>query len=192
MTRLIFAVFFGLLTIQPALAHKLKVFATVEGDAVTGYAFFIGGGRAQGAKWIAAEGDDKALAEGRTDAEGRFSLVPPQPVTAEIRITVDTEEGHIASAVLPVTRFGGVAADMPDAATKTAAAPADNAASTPSAEETARLVEAAVQRQVEPLLERIEEMDSRLRYTDMLSGLFLIAGLAGMAMWALGRKDRGK
>ena len=42
------------------------------------------------------------------------------------------------------------------------------------------------------LLERIEAMDSRLRYTDMMSGLFLIAGLAGMVLWALGRKDGGR
>ena len=32
----------------------------------------------------------------------------------------------------------------------------------------------------------------RAAIADMLSGLFLIAGLAGMALWALGRKDRGK
>lgn len=190
MTRLLFAIVLAVLSIQPALAHKLKVFATIEGEAVTGYAFFIGGGRAQGARWAAVEGDDTPLGEGRTDSEGRFSLVPQQPVTADIRITIDTEEGHIASAVLPVARFGGVASDTPDAATKTAAAV--TAAPAPASEETARLVEAAVQRQVEPLLERIEAMDARLRYTDMMSGLFLIAGLAGMALWALGRKDRGK
>ena len=191
-TRLILAIIVAFLSIQPALAHKLKVFATVEGEAVTGYAFFIGGGRAQGAKWSAVEGDGTLLGEGRTDAEGRFRLVPPEPVTADIRVTVDTEEGHIASATLPETRFGGSAAEKPDAAKAVAAAPAEDTAPAPASEETARLVEVAVQRQVEPLLERIEAMDSRLRYTDMMSGLFLIAGLAGMALWALGRKDRGK
>lgn len=186
--RLLLVIVLGLLSIQPALAHKLKVFATVEGEAVTGYAFFIGGGRAQGARWTATEGDDTPLGEGRTDAEGRYSLVPPQPVTADIRITIDTEEGHIASAVLPVARFGGAVSET----SATAATTAATEKAEPAPDETARLVEAAVQRQVEPLLERIEAMDARLRYTDMMSGLFLIAGLAGMALWALGRKDRGK
>ena len=41
----------------PAAAHKLKVFATVTGDAVTGYAFFIGGGRAKGTPWTAKAAD---------------------------------------------------------------------------------------------------------------------------------------
>ncbi len=167
----------------PAAAHKLKVFATVTGDAVTGYAFFIGGGRAKGTPWVATEGTGEAFARGETDGEGRFHIVPPPPVTSDITVTVDTREGHIASATIPVARFGGEAAPpvTPDAPAPVAAAPADNG-------DVAALVEAAVQRQVEPLLERIEEMDSRLRFTDIMSGLFLIVGLAGIALWARSRR----
>lgn len=188
MIRLLVAAVLALAAVQPALAHKLKVFATVEGDAVTGYAFFIGGGRAMGAKWSAVEGKDAVLGGGRTDDNGGFRLVPPQPVTADIRITVDTEEGHVAFAVLPVTRFGGVAASAPSAEIVAATKPGPETAPAADPEAIARLVDAAVQRQVEPLLERIEEMDSRLRLTDILSGIFLIVGLAGMALWARGRR----
>ncbi|MCB1754220.1 MAG: cobalamin biosynthesis protein CbiL [Gammaproteobacteria bacterium] len=192
MIRLLLTAVIVLVSIQPALAHKLKVFATVDGKQVSGYAFFIGGGRAMGAEWRAIAGEDTLLAEGRTDAEGRFSLVPPQPVTDTVRITVDTEEGHIASTVLPAARFGSVTAPL--------SAPASNAATdkstadatpTDDSREIARLVDAAVQRQIQPLLERIEAMDSRLRFTDILSGLFLIAGLAGLALWARGRGGGG-
>jgi nickel transport protein len=55
-------------------------------------------------------------------------------------------------------------------------------------EASADLVEAAVQRQVAPLLERIEMMDDRLRFTDVMSGIFLIIGLAGIGLWARGRR----
>ncbi|MDJ0933290.1 MAG: cobalt transporter CbiM [Breoghania sp.] len=50
----------------PAAAHKLKVFATVEGDAMTGYAFFIGGGRAMGTPWVAKDAAGKVIASGKT------------------------------------------------------------------------------------------------------------------------------
>jgi nickel transport protein len=49
-------------------------------------------------------------------------------------------------------------------------------------------MELAVERAVAPLMAQIEEMDARMRLTDILSGLFLIAGLAGMALWATGRR----
>ncbi len=182
----------------PAEAHKLKVFATVEGDAVAGYAFFIGSGRAMGTPWTAKDAAGTVIAEGKTDDEGRYRFTPPQPVTSDITVTVDTREGHIAFAVIPPSRFGGFAASGPVATTPppssaaASSAPAANpvqGVSQPVSEERiAALVEAAVQRQVEPLLERIEQMDERLRFTDILSGIFLIIGLAGIGLWARGRK----
>jgi nickel transport protein len=187
--RLVLALALVLAAAAPAAAHKLKVFATVEGDAVTGYAFFVGGGRARGTPWT-AKTEDAALASGTTDDEGRFRFTPPQPVTTAITVTVDTREGHIASATLPASRFAGAVAVAPAAPPPPAPGAPPAAEETPAAPppDTAALVEAAVQRQVEPLLERIEEMDSRLRSTDILSGIFLIVGLAGIGLWARGRK----
>jgi nickel transport protein len=172
----------------PAAAHKLKVFATVEGDAVVGYAFFIGGGRAMDTPFTARTGGGAEIASGRTDEAGGFRVIPAAPVTSDIVITVDTREGHIASATVPASRFGTGAPAAAAAPTTATVAPAPPAAGdAPTADATAAVVEAAVQRQVAPLLERIEAMDSRLRFTDALSGIFLIIGAAGMVLWFRGR-----
>ncbi|ADZ69872.1 hypothetical protein [Polymorphum gilvum] len=198
MTRFVIALILLSALTGPAAAHKLKVFATVDGDAVTGYAFFVGGGRAKATPWIARDAGGTVIATGETDAEGAYRFVLPRPVTTDITVTVDTREGHVGRAVVAAARFGGAAptaaAEPNTAATTTAGMPAASASGqagtgSPTLTETevAALVEAAVQRQVEPLLERIEQMDSRLRFTDILSGLFLIAGLAGLGLWARGR-----
>ena len=170
----------------PAQAHKLKVFATVEGDRVTGYAFFVGGGRAQGTDWRATGADGTEIATGKTGTDGGYGFVPPQPVPAPLTITVDTHEGHIASATLGPERFGAPAPEVVASATD-AAPPYPGAAPQDSAE-LARLVEAAVQRQIVPLQEQIEAMDSRLQITDVLSGLFLILGLGGIVLYLRGRR----
>jgi nickel transport protein len=52
----------------------------------------------------------------------------------------------------------------------------------------AALIAAAVQRQIAPLMARIEQMDSRLRLTDVVSGICLILGLGGIALRARGRR----
>lgn len=182
MIRLLLPLLLALAFAGPAQAHKLKVFATVEGGEVTGYAFFIGGGRAAGAVWTAKDPAGATLASGTTDGEGRFAFPVPQP-PVYATVTVDTREGHIAAATLPASRFGGAAAVSPP--------PADGAPPAVEAQGDARLaalVEAAVQRQVTPLMERIEQMDDRLRLADVMSGIFLILGLAGMALWAKGRR----
>ena len=190
--RFLLALLLILAVASPAMAHKLKIFAAVEGNVVAGYAFFIGGGRAQDTPWQAKDEAGTLLGEGRTGPEGEFRLTVPEPIASDITISVNTQEGHIAATTLAAARFGA-------APSAPAAAPAPTASSAPEATfdapagpaatpDTAALVEAAVQRQVEPLLERIEEMDSRLRMTDILSGIFLIIGLAGIGLWARGRR----
>lgn len=76
----------------PAQAHKLKVFATVAGDSIAGYAFFIGGGRARGTPWIAKDSAGATLISGTTDAEGRFAFALPPEATGDVTVTVDTRE----------------------------------------------------------------------------------------------------
>ncbi|MBB3973762.1 cobalamin biosynthesis protein CbiL [Hansschlegelia beijingensis] len=185
MKRLAAALLIAAATATPAAAHKLRVFATVEGGSVRGYAFFVGGGRPEGSAWAAKGGAGELIASGATDAEGRFAFALADAAPGDVTVTVDTHEGHVASATLSARRFSGtaaVAAPEPDAATETSAAARDDA-------RLAGLVAAAVQREIEPLLERLEAMDARLRYTDMLSGVFLIIGLAGIGLWARRRRS---
>ncbi|MBB4956141.1 nickel transport protein [Agrobacterium vitis] len=177
---ILISVFFAL----PAAAHSLKVFAKVDGSTVNGYAFFIGGGRPMGVTWVAKMGG-KTIATGKTGHEGEYDFTVPDPVTDGISITVDTGEGHIATTTLNPDRFS-MAMQPPSAVTSSEGAP--GAQSIPTSDETAKLVEQAVERQVGPLLVRIEEMDARMRFTDIMSGIFLIIGLAGITLWARGRK----
>ncbi|MBS7544055.1 cobalamin biosynthesis protein CbiL [Ancylobacter oerskovii] len=181
MRRLSVALLIVLAAVSPAAAHKLKVFATVEGASVRGYAFFIGGGRPDGSPWVAKNPAGTVLASGRTDAEGRFAFDLPPAVETDVTVTVDTQEAHIASATLSAERFTTGAAAAPP----TAAAPA-GAPLVPAGDDArlAALVSVAVQKEIEPLMERMEVMDSRLRYTDAMSGVFLIIGLAGIGLWA--------
>ncbi len=181
MIRMLLALLLVLGLAVPAQAHKLKLFASVEGAGVKGYAFFVGGGRAQDSPFVATDAAGTEIARGRTDADGRFAFQVPGVAATGVTVTVDTQEGHMASVTLAADRFGS-------AATTTSAASAGPVSRPAQDREVGALVEAAVQRQIEPLLERIEQMDSRLRLTDALSGVFLIFGLAGMALWARGRR----
>lgn len=161
---------------SPALAHKLRVFAAVEGEAIAGHAFFVGGGRPQDVPVTFALPDGAVAHEMRTDAAGAFRWVPP-PGAAAYTVTVDARDGHASSATVA---FGGAA---PAAVTVTAPA-----AGTPGAAGLEAAVAAAVQREILPLRQQIDAMDSRLRFTDALSGVFLILGAAGGVLWLRGRR----
>lgn len=51
-----------------------------------------------------------------------------------------------------------------------------------------RSVEAAVARQIRPLLESYAAAESRLRFNDIAGGIGMIVGLGGMALWISSRK----
>lgn len=188
MKRLAAAFLVLLAVASPAAAHKLKVFATVEGRSVHGYAFFIGGGRPEGSAWVAKNIAGQPIAEGTTDGEGRFAFALPASLATDLTITVDTHEAHIASTALAASRFTEVAPEAPASSPATATPIMPERADAPDEKQLAALVSAAVQKEVEPLLERLEMMDSRLRFTDILSGVFLIIGLVGIGLWVRGRR----
>ncbi|MGA0598217.1 cobalamin biosynthesis protein CbiL [Enterovirga sp. CN4-39] len=187
MTRILLVLLALMGTCLPAMAHKLKVFAAAEGRTVRGYAFFVGGTRPRGVAWTATDATGGRLADGRTDDEGRFSFDIPADDLSDVTIAVDTGDAHVASVVLPAGRLGPAPAHP--ASSAAAAAAGAVAAPQASPEEIASMVETAIQRQIEPLLERIEQMDSRLRFTDVLSGILFIVGLAGIGLWARARRS---
>ncbi|MEF2074809.1 cobalamin biosynthesis protein CbiM [Consotaella aegiceratis] len=193
----------GLVFAQPAFAHRLKLFATVEDMTVSGYAFFIGGGRPYDAKLTITAPDGETVFEGRTDDSGAYSWVAPK--VADYVLAVDTGDGHVADATIAADRFfDGSEPDAtrtvqqsdppPDRTARPAATPAEpQAASGIDEAEIARLTESAVDRavarQIRPLLEAYDQADGRLRFNDIMGGIGMIVGLAGLGAWALSRRS---
>lgn len=200
--------FIALIFSLPAHAHSMRAFAKISNGQIAGYAFFIGGGRPVNVDWFAKMNGD-IIASGKTGPEGEYSFAIPKTVTADINITVDTREGHIATAKLAQQRLDSHVAANEPVTNKTKDTTSKSGGSSGSSSEdsvngtknndvtgstTAEnrqvqiYIEEAIEQQMGPLLERIEEMDSRMRLTDIMSGIFLIVGLAGIGLWARSRK----
>jgi nickel transport protein len=190
--RFLLAIALSMSMVSTVSAHKLKVFATVEAGTITGYGFFLGGGRARGSSLIIRDASGQEVLKGETDDEGRFSWRPPSP--SDFVISIDTREGHMAEVRIPASRFStsAVGAPVDASATIASAAPDKPAAAAgacePRTTDLNALVEAAVSRQVRPVLERMEAMDGNLQLRDIVSGVCMIFGLAGIALWIVGRK----
>ena len=170
-------------TAMPAAAHRLKLFATIEGGTISGYAFFIGGGRPEGAAIIIRDENGAEVHRDATDAEGRFAWTPP--AAGSFTVTVDAGDGHGADIRLGAERFG--------AASPSSSAAIAAPASAPPLTDTAAIeaaVDRAVARQIRPLLEAYDEAEGRVRFNDIVGGIGMIVGLAGAALWASSRRRR--
>ena len=160
----------GLVAAGPACAHKMKIFATIEGDAIVGSAYFSPGGRVRDAEAILSIGGED-VARTRTGEDGSFRFTPTRP--GPYRIAVDGGDGHAAFFILA------------DSAPPATPAPL----STPAAvSDTA--IEQAIARQIRPLREQIDAYEEKIRLHDILGGLGIIAGLAGVAFGLSERRKR--
>ncbi|MDB5545323.1 MAG: hypothetical protein JWO64_2472 [Hyphomicrobiales bacterium] len=173
----------------PASAHRLKLFATLESGVISGYAFFVGSGRAHGAAISVKDAAGKELATLTTDDTGAYSYKTPAPQT--YHLTANTGDGHSADAVIEAARFGGASTTAPDS---DEAEDVDASAPAPalSQAQIERAVDAAVARQVKPLIEAYEMAEGRTRLNDIMGGIGMIIGLAGLALWGSSRRAGGK
>jgi len=184
----------------PAAAHSLKLFVTVDGMVVSGHGFFVGGGRPQGVAVKIRDADGRDLYDGRTDANGAFAWTAPAP--AAYTVLLDTGDGHFTRAEVAADRFvGGGPAPAPagPAATPEPAKPngmqppvvAASPGSGVSAGEIEAAVDRALARRLGPLVEAQERSESRLRFADIMGGIGMIVGLAGLGAWAMARRREG-
>jgi nickel transport protein len=184
-----------LLAPAPALAHKLNVFAHVDGATIVGRAYFTGDTAARHVDVIARDPSGRELGRAKTDDGGNFTL--PVRVRTDHRLTAETPDGHASGAyVVPAAELpGDVPADAnlrgqetsrPDSvstARDAGPAPVGDLAST-----SARLE--SMQKQIEFLRQQIDESEQRLRLRDLLGGIGYILGLAGIAAYMKSRQKR--
>ena len=202
----------GLLSPLPAAAHKLKVFATADGDRIQGSAYFAGGSPAAGATILIQDAEGAVLAHLSPDKDGHFSY---QAQTGRDHVVVArTDDGHEARWRIGADELAAALA-RPGALTQASPAPEPASsgalpqdtttapttrppATTPGVELGAGLdprvlaaIEQAVARQVRPLREELNAAQDQIRLHDILGGIGYILGLTGLALW-LGRRGQAR
>jgi nickel transport protein len=176
------ALFLGAMMASPALAHKLKVFATAIGTAVEGRVYFVGGGAGTGVPVELRNSSGEVVATARTvSPDGRFALT--LPYRDDFIVFADAQDGHVGSFALSAARLAETLPARPGAAVAAepveaapAAEPTDAAAVSTAA------IETAVARQLAPLLEEIDALRSAIGFRDIVGGVGCILG--GFGLWA--------
>lgn len=187
---------------QPCSAHSIKVFATAEGDTISGYAYSRGGDRIRNQPIVIQNADGTVLGETTTDDNGEFTF----PATQRIDhvIILETADGHRASFTVSADEFPEtLAATTLTQADVEAEPTVENPQSELSAtvevpkqepepgmtqEEIEQVVETAVSRQIRPLREQLEAYENTTRLHDTLGGIGYIIGIAGIAFYFMGRR----
>ena len=180
------AVLAALLCCRNACAHKVNIFATVEGNVIKGESFLSGGGRPKGCLVEFFGADGKKLGEARTNDKGEFAFKPR--VRTDHRIMLDMGDGHRAEFTIKADELPATLAHADDVHTSPAEGAGERGGATmPDIEER---VSKAVAKELRPLRRQIDHLENQLRLRDVLGGIGYIFGLAGVVLYLKCRQRR--
>ena len=188
-----------LLMSPTAFAHKLNMFAYVEGNEIFAEGYFTDGKKAKNSTITVFDAADKQLLQGISDADGQFTFAIPQQ--SDLRITVNAGMGHQAEFVLlkdELSEEDNTSATNNEPASTLSGNNDAPAASTAQAPRTATSldndairaeVERAVGKAIKPLMRELSSMRAEKSLADIIGGIGFIFGLFGVAMYFKSRKQ---
>jgi nickel transport protein len=184
---------------QPALAHKLNLFAYAEGDMVSVEGYFADGKKAQNSAVKVVDSGGALLVEGVTDDEGMYRFKTPQQ--GSINIILNAGMGHQGEFLMSATELGnGIAprsvstpivtgvvtgAETDQAAMDMAAAPATGG-------DVEAVVHRAVNEAIKPLVRELAESRQKASISDLVGAVGYIFGLMGLFAFYKARQIGGK
>lgn len=188
-----------------ASAHRVIIFAWVEGDTVLVESKFSGGKKVTAGKIRVVDPQGKALESGLTNDQGEFSFKVPK--RTDLKIVLNAGQGHQAEWIVPeseltdptvktdagngteVLMHGKPAAPVPRKTTDTEPVETDPAM---DPEELEAIIENVLDRKLKPIVRMLA--DTRQQgpaVKDILGGIGYILGLAGIAAYVQSRKKKG-
>ena len=204
---LIFMTVSLLLVCSQARAHKVTVFAWVEGDTVHVESKFSGGRKTVAAPVEVYDNQGNLLLKGVTDDQGAFAFKAPQKT--EMKVVLLAGMGHRGEWTIQLSDFENTDVATPSQPPKTDSPSSpmtdkdqENRSAPPqsappltteivSAEEIRSLVEEAIDKKLKPVMKSLADMrQSGPSLTDILGGIGYIFGLIGVAAYISSKRRK--
>jgi nickel transport protein len=194
---------------NPCDAHKVKMFASAEGEIITGYVYYTTGGKPKNVTVLVQDSVGNPLGEVTTNEEGEFTFTAD--AKRDYVFVLELSDGHRTSftvtadelpdslpsvdtdlCAVPQEKQNSVKEElMTLASQKTTPAKEEIPTSIPF-EEIEDIVNKAVSKQIRPLREQLEGYEEKIRLHDILGGLGYIIGLMGLGYFLGARRKRNK
>jgi nickel transport protein len=179
----------SLTLVSQVLAHKVNVFAWVEGETVFVEGYYPGGKKAQNSLVEVYNSSGAKLLEGRTNEKGEFSF--KWPGREDLTIVLTAGMGHKNDFTITAGDNGRsepVPAEEVAEKRENGGAPSST---TVAMDQLEVMIDQALDRKLEPVIKLIRNTRKEgPGITEILGGIGYIFGLFGLIMYFKSRKER--
>ena len=191
---------------MPAFAHKVSIFAWVEGDTVYTQSKFSKGKRVKNSSVIVFDSDGNKLLEGKTDDKGEFSFKIPKQTA--LKVVLKASMGHMAEWKIPFEEINPEAvsnnskpeSDIKDSYETSSGSQTINSGTDLSVlseshgiskQEIKKLIDESLDRKLSPIMNILaDSYGGGPGLTEIIGGIGYIFGLVGVAMYFTSRRKR--
>jgi len=181
-------IFIVLILLFPSMiyAHRVTIFAWIEGDRVFTQSKFSGGKRVKNGLVMVFDKQGQKLLKGRTNNSGEFSFVIPKKT--EMKIVVEAGMGHSAHWILPEDSFEEDLTDTQPGTTEKNVFPAIQIENTRDINLSAieKMIEKTLDRKMKPIIRQLNQVlapKNEPSFSDILAGIGYILGLVGIGTY---------
>lgn len=171
-----------------SMAHRVNVFAWVEGGMVYTESFFSDGTKAVNSQIDVLDPEGKILLTGKTDKEGGFSFTIPKKT--DLKIVLNASMGHRAEYILTASEMTGMVGSGYDKGVEQPTGmKEEKEVVSISKEEIRSLMEGVLDEKLRPVLRKLAVSKKKgPTVSEIVGGIGYIFGLMGVALYFRNRK----
>ena len=168
-------------------AHKVNVFAWVEGDMIFVEGYYPGGKKAQNSLVEVYNSSGAKLLEGKTNQKGEFSF--EIPAREDLRIVLTAGMGHKNDFTIPAVDLGGSKTSAQAPVPKTSETVAALHSTTVDMAKLEVMIDQALDRKLQPVIKLIRSTRQEgPGVTEIIGGIGYIFGFFGLLMYFKSKK----
>ena len=182
----VFLSLFLLMTTSVVLAHKVNIFAYVEGNTVYTESYFSDGTKVKGGTVEVYDHQGNKLLKGQTDEKGQFNFKPPQ--SDDLKIVILASLGHRNSYTLSVEEWVGQAEGEKPKEPESEKLKIKEAAQV-DLDQIKRIIDGSLDEKLRPLRRQLTKLQQKeISFTEVMGGIGYIFGLTGIIFYFISRK----
>ena len=177
----------------PVFAHKVNIFAYVEGDKVYTESYFNDGKKCIDSKIEVFDNQGNKLLEGLTDEEGMFSFEIPSKdvIDGDLKVVLTASMGHRAEYSVSADELRGAVGLIKEETEEPIPAVSPEIYSL-DLKQIQSLIEDALDKKLEPIMREMREIkksqEDKISPTEIIGGIGYIIGIFGIIAYFLSRK----
>jgi nickel transport protein len=189
LVSLLFLSFLVLITDSAVFAHKVNIFAYVEGNMVYTESYFPDGRKVEGGIVEVYDSQGNKLLEGKTNKDGQFNFKPPKK--DDLKIVLIATMGHKNSYTISADELSEIIGEEKSQKSELKESEIKELANV-NLDQIKSIIDSSLDKKLKPIMRELAKaQQKKVSFTEVIGGIGYIFGIMGIILYFASKKKGG-